>query len=105
VGGEGKNFNPTVSETVNCFLYNQVSCQAVFPKQIAVPIPSARSHKTDLSAGTFKAVCLLAKSGAVLLIQQYNLFSPVPRAVKLGEEGRCIAGEKIEMSKPRALNC
>lgn len=98
MGGEGKNFNPTVSETVNCFLYNQVSCQAVFPKQIAVPIPSARSHKTDLSAGTFKAVCLLAKSGAVL-------FSPVPRAVKLGEEGRCIAGEKIEMSKPRALNC
>lgn len=87
VGGEAKNFNPTVSETVNCILYKQVSCQAVFPNPIAVPIPTARFHKTDLSAGTFRAVCLLAKFVALLVIQQHRLLSSVARSGKLGEEG------------------
>lgn len=92
MGGEGKNFNPTVSETVNCILHKQVSCQAVFPNQSAVPIPTARSHKIDLSAGMFKAVCLLAKFGAMLLIQQHCLFSGIPQAGKLGEQGDAQKG-------------
>lgn len=47
-GGEGKNFNLSVSETVNCILHKQVSCQAVFPNQSAVPI---------LQPGLIKQAC------------------------------------------------
>lgn len=54
--GEGKSFNPSVSETVNCILQKQVSCQAIFPSQSAVPSCAARSHKTGLPAGMFKTV-------------------------------------------------
>lgn len=99
--GEGKNFNPTVSETVNCILHKQVSRQAVFPNQSAVPIPTARSRKTDLSAGMFEAVCLLAKFGSMLLIQQHHLFSGIPQAGKLKRSGRCTEGPKLKCTKPR----
>lgn len=51
-GGE-KNFNPTVSETVNCILHKQVSCQAIFPNQSAVTI---------LQPGLIKQACQQACS-------------------------------------------
>lgn len=89
--GEGRNFNPTVAEPVNCILHKQVSCQAVFPNRSAVPIPTARSRKTNLSAGVFKAVCLLAKLGAMLLIPQHCLFPGTPQA---GKPGRGASSQK-----------
>lgn len=52
--GETKNFNPTVSETVNCILQKQVSCRAVFPNRSAVPVPAARSHRPDLAEACSK---------------------------------------------------
>lgn len=51
-GGEGKNFNLSVSETVNCILHKQVS--GSFPKPECCANPAARSHKTSLSVGIFK---------------------------------------------------
>lgn len=47
-GGEGKNFNPSVSETVNCILQEQVLRQAFFPNESAVPI---------LQPGLIKQAC------------------------------------------------
>lgn len=52
-GREGRNFNPSVSETVNCILHKQGSCQAVFPNRSAVPI---------LQAGFIKQACQQACS-------------------------------------------
>lgn len=52
-GREGRNFNPSVSETVNCILHKQVSCQAVFPNHSAVPI---------LQPGFIKQACQQACS-------------------------------------------
>lgn len=55
-GGEGKNFNPAVSETVNCILHKQVSCQAIFPKQSAVPVLQPGLIKQACQQGMFKTV-------------------------------------------------
>lgn len=54
-GGEGKNFNPTVSET-KLHLAQASLMSGNFPKAECCANPTARSHKTGLSAGMFRTV-------------------------------------------------
>lgn len=99
-GGDRKNFNPTVSETVNCILQKQVSCRAVFPNRSAVPVPAARSHRPDLAEACSK-LTVSWQSLEPFFWSNSISFSLACLGLENLESraGRCTEGQKLRCTK------